>query len=1278
MDTKKLLNKIIYEENMKTKKSRLVSGAVLDTWADLVRGNIKSEPYRKEALKLYTSAQQTNTPISQLNYSKANIKRGIKAKVKKNVDDYKNQTVNEENSFLQSADFSEPVEIPNHKILENKKFYIPPQIRKIMSEALEWGNKAAVKYIKETKNRISSPFKVSVYARIQIKKLHNGRIIFNTVNIDIKQAMLIKSNEDIEKFEKSFVNHAIKNFVQMQIEHSGWSFDAMAYIYLTTYETKPLRAASYIVSPEKLRNAKCGIINLRNPDNECLKWCMRYHQSAKTNHSTSIASLKKIDDKYTYEDVCFPASIEDVRTLEAQNDNMAINLFSYNEESNEPEIMSRSNTKGTDIINLLIINDGDNEHFVYIKNLDHLYKASKDGGSSNSKILCEKCLRPFTEKQFGKHSCDVSESLDFKPQINYSDETQKMKVNMTILKKMIPADFYITTDFEASLPKTNDKNKIHKHKANSYGLKVTCTFDPSLSRKIYIYRGANAANHCLKTLLELKKELNKIVNDLRKLHKHPKLTEEEEIDFKNSNICHICETKITDGKVRDHCHLTGKYRGAACKVCNINYHNLQKNIDKTWRNQDIPVIFHNLRAYDAHFIIQEASKFTKRPINVISQSFEKYMSISFEGLKFIDSILFLNSSLETLATNLKDENNEDKYINFKYMKEEFKDNIDLLCKKGTYPYEWVDDEKKFNEQSLPPPEKFYSQLTGKNITTEEYEHAQNVFKTMKCKDFGDYHDLYLTTDVLLLTDIFENFRQSAIEKYKLDPLNYVSSPSLSWDAMLLHTRQELGLIHDDESRLFFNEAKRGGIVNVGAQRYTTANHKYMKKFNPQRKSNFISYLDMNNQYGAAMCDYLPYELDGFVNDMSLDKLLNHPREDLNGFFVKCNISYPKNLHNKFKDYPPAPITTAIETDLLSDYQKDILKQNGNKHANKSKKLVLNLFDKVDYTCHYRYLQKCHQLGCIITNISKVMKFKQSQWLKPYIDKNTDYRKKAKNDFEKDLYKLLNNSIFGKTCQDVMKYSNFEIISDEKIAKKRFTHDAFKSGILLNEMFFIESSPKKVNYDKPCYIGCAILDLAKLYMLNFHYDYIKPKYGEQATLIYTDTDSFVYSIETPDLYQDQYNDRHLFDLSNVVIEKFNDKSNNKVVGKMKDETSFIPIIEFIALSAKNYSFITDYDKTDSDFLEDKVALKIHEEHLKTSKTKKAKGVVRAVIKNILSQNDYHKTLISSIQLETEQVNICPKNHQLWTIKNIKTALSAFDDKIYRDTFNTGHPYGYEPN
>ena len=257
-------------------------------------------------------------------------------------------------------------------------------------------------------------------------------------------------------------------------------------------------------------------------------------------------------------------------------------------------------------------------------------------------------------------------------------------------------------------------------------------------------------------------------------------------------------------------------------------------------------------------------------------------------------------------------------------------------------------------------------------------------------------------------------------------------------------------------------------------------------------------------------------------------------------------------------------------------------------------------------------------------------------------------------------------------------ANFEIIYDQKTAVKRFTHDAFKGGVLLNGMYFIESTPKTVKYDKPCYIGCAILDISKIYMLDFYYDYMIPKYKENVKLIYTDTDSFVFEVKTEDLYQDQYDDRHLFDLSNVQIEKFYDKSNAKVVGKFKDETAFIPIVEFIALGAKSYSFITDYNETELNIKEHKEAQKQHKENTKTSKTKKAKGVTRAVIADILTHELYKNTLLTSKQLITEQTIIASKEHQLYTITNKKIALSCFDDKIYRDTFNTGHPYGYEPN
>ena len=1266
MEFKNKLQKIIAVETLKTDKKQMLSDKAMKTFNKLLYSNNTAlNGIRvKEAIKQYADAIASNTKLKSFTIKTIDDKR------KQNAKDYKTQTLKEESDFLQTMSTVEPIEEKHYKVIDAQPFKIPYKLQKDLIKSLEWSKVKVVKYTETTKERLNT-FKITITLRVVVKKkLLNAVMVHNTVNINVHQAMNIRTNEDIQKLDKHFIQQSIRVFEEKALESSGWSFDALLYTTLTIYETQPLRASSYIPTPAKISCPKCGLVNIRNSDNKCFEWCIKYHQTKKAKHDDRISVLKKVVDKYTYENVNYPASIEDVRIFEAQNENTAINIFEYNEAKNNVELISRSNTKGTDIINLLVISDEDNEHYVYIKKIASLYKAS----THHEHILCETCFRPFTEKQYSKHKCDISEGSEFKPEINYRDKTEKMKVNMSILKKMIPPDFYITADFEATNQKTNDQSKIAKHVANSYGIKVICTFDPSLSQDVYIYRGEKSAHNFIGKLIEIKDNLNKIVNDLRKTHKYPILTKEEATQHKLSTTCHICELEIEGEKVRDHCHLTGKYRGSACKSCNVGYHNMQKTFTGAFKNQDIPVIFHNLRGYDGHFIIQEASKFTKQPISVISQSFEKYMSISFEGLKFIDSMLFMNSSLETLATNLIDETNEDKFINFKHMKEHFKENTELLCKKGTYPYEWVDNIIRFNEKELPKQECFYSKLSDKNLSIEEYAHAQNVYKTMKCKDFGDYHDIYLKTDVLLLTDIIEAFRKSSIEKYRLDPLNYVSSPSLSWDAMLLQTRQELGLIYDEESRQFFNIAKRGGIVNVGSQRYTTANNKYMKKFNPHRKSSFISYLDMNNQYGAAMCDYLPYELVGFV-DVSLEDILKHKREDEYGYFVQCNISYPHHLHDKFKDYPPCPITTTIATSLLSPYQKEILEKNNNKHANKSAKLVLNLFDKVDYVCHYRYLQKCHELGCVISNVSKVMKFKQSQWLKPYIDKNTDYRKNAKNEFEKDLYKLLNNSIFGKTCQDVMKYTNFEIITNEKTAVKRFTNEAFKSAILLNEMYFIESSPKKVNYDKPCYIGCAILDIAKLYMLDFHYDYIKPKYGDNAKLIYTDTDSFVYSIETDDLYQDQYNDRHLFDLSNVQIPKFYNKSNSKVVGKMKDETGMIPITEFIALGAKCYSFKTDYDTKEEEIDKiNKEAMKTHESNVKTSKTKKAKGVVKTALKKI-THDDYMETLMSSLQLETEQICIRSFKHQNGLLRQIKTSLSCFEDKMYRIDFNTGHPYGY---
>jgi hypothetical protein len=310
------------------------------------------------------------------------------------------------------------------------------------------------------------------------------------------------------------------------------------------------------------------------------------------------------------------------------------------------------------------------------------------------------------------------------------------------------------------------------------------------------------------------------------------------------------------------------------------------------------------------------------------------MSFSFMNLRFIDSFLFMSESLDKLATNLKLED-------MKYSATYWGDKIDILRKKGIYPYEYVKNNSIFDETELPTKENFYSQLSLKGITDDEYKHAKNVWSQMNCKTFGDYHDIYLKTDVLLLADVFQKFRNMTQEIYNLEATNYNGAPGLSWDSMLKMSENNknftgLGPVHDDKMRNFFEESKRGGIVMAFGKRKATANNKYMKSYDESQKSNFISYLDMNNLYGKAMCDVLPEHIIGYDNGTTFDEIIKTADDSEHGFFVKCDIKIPDFIKEKTKGYPLFPETSTVDESWISDYQKEILKQN-NKKFNKTSK-----------------------------------------------------------------------------------------------------------------------------------------------------------------------------------------------------------------------------------------------------------------------------------------------------------------------------------------------------
>ena len=403
-------------------------------------------------------------------------------------------------------------------------------------------------------------------------------------------------------------------------------------------------------------------------------------------------------------------------------------------------------------------------------------------------------------------------------------------------------------------------------------------------------------------MFEEVKNCQSIIRD--NFNKPLKMTKEDEKAFKEATHCHICEKKykVDDVLVRDHCHVTGKYRGSAHQTCNLK---LQISAEKI----KIPVIFHNLNGYDSHFIMNELGKIIKKEekfqdnvyirneegklvkkeegvkisVGVIAQNAEKYMAFYIDNhLAFIDSFQFMSSSLEKLASNLLEDD-------FSYTKEYFIDPIQftLVKRKGVYPYDYMDSFSKFNDTELPQIEEFYSLLTDNNISEDAYRHAKDVWNTFNLQNMGEYHDLYLKTDILLLTDVFENFRKACLTNYGLDPLHYITSPGLAWDAMLKMTKINLELITDIDMQLFIEKGMRGGISYI-AHRHAKANNKYMKNFNIDELISYIPYLDANNLYGWAMSQPLRY---ANLKWVEADNLI--PKIEGIGHIYEVDLEYPK-------------------------------------------------------------------------------------------------------------------------------------------------------------------------------------------------------------------------------------------------------------------------------------------------------------------------------------------------------------------------------------------------
>ena len=599
-------------------------------------------------------------------------------------------------------------------------------------------------------------------------------------------------------------------------------------------------------------------------------------------------------------------------------------------------------------------------------------------------------------------------------------------------------------------------------------------------------------------------------------------------------------------------------------------------------------------------------------------------------LVFIDSMQFMNSSLDALVGNLGSED-------FKCLSGVFGDDeqFELVKCKGVYPYEWVDGFEKFDWSCLPSKECFFSSLKGIGISDEEYDRACKVWNVFGIKTFGEHHDL--KCDVLLLCDVFEKFINSCLKYYGLDPCHYFSSPGLAWDAMLKMSGVRLRLIDNVDIHLFIEKGMRGGISYI-AKRYCRANNEVVKGYDESLEKSFICYWDVNNLYGAAMLEYLPYDEFEWLSDDEIYGINFNcvSAESDVGYILKVDLKYPKELHDLHNDYPLASEKLKVSKDMLSGYCLSIAEKYDVKVGDVAK-LIPNLRDKSCYVLHYRTLQFYVSLGMVVGKINRVLRFKQSDWLKSFVMFNTTKRMNPANEFEKAFFKLIINSVYGKTMENVRKRVNVKLINNEKKYLKVVSRPSFVSQKILDKnLVAVHKIKPALLVNKPIYVGFSILELSKMIMYDWHYNYFVKKF--KCSLLFTDTDSLVYEIKgTDNVYDEVFKDKKLFDFSGYDRGSvYYDCVNKKVIGKMKDEMSVKIIAEFVGLRYKMYSIVTVDDE----------------------KLVRAKGVNRK-----LMHSEFKDVLFDKKVVRHCMKRILAKGNKIGTYDICKISLSCFDDKRF---------------
>lgn len=1074
---------------------------------------------------------------------------------------------------------------------------------------------------------------------------------------------------------KHAVHSAIARFDTFVQRGSGWILKDVLSVTLRLAKFKVFRGGCLRESLPSQLKTKRGIICWKSTkresasnSNKCFLYSLALllTSTMKTKNVTRIGALERqLIKSWPTHCLEFPVTLKHIIKFENATD-LSINVYGYEDSKLFPYYVSELIDKKQHHVNLLL-HEG---HYYGIKDMSAVVK-NVNRVKTDKWWICNFCLASFAQQRVWEiHQHQFFCSKEGIKRYQLPDGRERVPQKFFKAKSnIVPIPFVIYADLESMMgPKCEDlKGKqisSISHSCVSWAAYTVCRDRPDWNVGPVLYSGAESGENCINSLiLHLSKELVRAQTLLQTTNIPLVMSIEEEVRFQGQDECEMCGALFdTDPgslftarkKVRDHNHLTGAYRWALCNGCNLG---------RAKPKSQVMVFFHGLTNYDSHFIIQQLNNFVSddNQLSVIPRSSEKYLSFSLDDLVFKDSYSFLAGSLESLVSHLKTKGE----CYFQHLKaivpnQELRQ---LLYEKGVFPYSYLTSLDVLKERKLPPASAFFNDLTQRHISADSYKFARKVWDSFECKTFEDYLKVYLLTDVLLLADVFENFRSNSMMDYGLDPAHYFSSAHFTFDAFLSFTGMRLDLICDINQYLMFDKMIRGGLSMV-CKRFSAANHPALESYDETKPEKHIIYLDANNLYGWAMMQPLPYRDFVWVDSQLLNQVLQDILQDKVpaeiGYVLSVDLEYPEELHDYHNDLPLAPEKRIIRERDLSPFAEAIRVKHNIKLGHSAKKLVTTFFPKEAYVCYHKNLALYCSLGMKVKRVNYALSFKQSPFMRPYIEFNSDKRAQANNEFDVGFYKFLTNSLFGKTMERPDNKSQLKLITKLETFEKFASKLTFKQLKIINpNLVAMEMNPVVFKIDKPFYLGAIILDLAKYHMYDFHYRVMKPHFGKNLQLLYTDTDSFIYEIQ---LEKGQTLEKELlqipgdvFDFSNHPVQSpLHSDRQKRVPGKFKDESAGKPIYQFVGLRSKMYAIKTQDEET-----------------------KHAKGVKKSVLNNDLSFKDFYECLFKGLQLENDFRNITSKCHQVVTKHQSKISLSSFDDKRWlRDDGVLSYSYGHK--